>query len=274
MSKQPICSIIVPFEDQSAAASTLASMLESPAFRRFEVLLVGDGTGSAIPEALAVFSLHSDDRVRYYGEEKSGLIGHLRNVGIQHARTDWFYFVDSDCRLDPSALGRVEALISSRPRVSVFRGRNVFEAKGLLARLDASIRDERYSRHETFAYCPNLLVAKTVFAQLGLFNAVRPYGSDGDFARRIEDSDIAVEAKTEIAVLHNCSNSSLGVLRRWVRLGEARYHRYRNDKNVPLSTYFPSVYNLDRGLPHNAGVLLLNICRAVGMIRAWLYDRR
>jgi len=271
-STQPKFSIIIPFQNVDAVVVTLHSIFSSKHVGACEIILVGDGTGPQLPEIVsAALANGVACRVSYIGMEKSGRIGHLRNLGIDLTTTDWFYFVDSDCVLEPTALSKVLEIITSSPTTRVFRGRNLFLARGIIARLDAQIRDERYSKKPTFAYCPNLIIARSVFEQLGPFDSTRTYGSDGDYARKIKESGIEVKARKDIALRHDCSNSALGVLGRWIRLGEARYHRYRGEL-VGWSDYFPDRFVLHRGLQFNFAIALLNLLRVVGLFKAWLHD--
>jgi glycosyltransferase involved in cell wall biosynthesis len=260
----PALSVIVPFRSDSVVV-TLASLSQCTEKEKFEVILVSDGLDRA---ALSFLEEHyASLEMKVVTTEKCGRIGHLRNLGIQQANSDCFYFIDSDCWLKEDAIARV---LAAKGSSKVLKGRNVFIGRNWISRLDAQLRDERYESNPEFAYCPNLMVHANVFEHLGFFNAQYTYGSDGEFAKRISERGIEVKYDREIVLYHDVTENFTGVFRKWMNYGEARYYRYQNEavKNK-LSTYFPNLFNLKRGALYNGTALMCDIGRALGMLRAW-----
>lgn len=257
-------SVIIPFCCNSVN-NTLSSLSKCEAKEKCEIIVVSDGLNGTDLNFLEKY--HSKLDLKVVVSDKCGKIGHLRNLGIRRASTNYFYFIDSDCWLEMDAIAKV---IATKKKARVLKGRNVFIGRNWISRLDAQLRDERYESNPNFAYCPNLMVQANVFEQLGNFNSQCTYGSDGEFAKRISESEIEVIYEREIVLYHDCTNSFGGVFRKWMKMGEARYYRYQNEYvENKLVTYFPDLFNHKRGFIYNGIALLCDIGRAIGMLKAW-----
>lgn len=257
-------SVIIPFRSESVIA-TLNSLSKCEDKEKCEVILVSDGLHGTALNFLGKY--HKRLKVKVIVSDKCGRIGLLRNLGIQKANSNCFYFVDSDCWLEKDAVAMV---IAAQKKSRVLKGSNVFIGRNWISRLDAQLRDERYESNPKFAYCPNLMVNANVFDQIGLFNSQRTYGSDGEFAKCISESNIEVKYDSKIILYHDCTDSIVGVFRKWMKMGEGRYYRYQNEYvENNLSTYFPYLFNIKRGLPYNLTAFMCDIGRALGMLRAW-----
>lgn len=233
-----------------------------------ETIIISDGRepGEGVSPMLGSYP-----GVRLLSVEKCGRIGFLRNVGVGVARAPWCYFVDSDCVVQKDAIVRLIAVLGTG---QVIRGRNVFHGHNWISRLDAEIRDERYSKNPTFAYCPNLAVRRDVFDAHGLFDPTLKYGSDGDFAKRLAGLHVEVQYRPEVVVAHECTDTVRGVFGKWMNYGEARYYRYRGEHvERKLATYFPNLFSARRGLGYNLAAVMCDVGRAAGMVRGYARAR-
>lgn len=256
---KPRLSIVIPFHDDSVK-KTLDSLSRCDYVDQCEIILVADGTVT-----LNLIEPYAN-KPKLLFREKTGKIGYLRNCGVAAATASRIYFVDSDCTVQPDVI----KLILSHEDYPVVKGKNVFYGSNFLSKLDAAIRDERYSRSIDFAYCPNLAIDKKVFNLLGRFNEERTYGSDGEFAKQIQLAGIKVYYNPFCIVHHDVTNRTLRIFQKWQLLGEARFYRYRNEPVTNwLTTYFPDSFNRSRGILFNVGIALCNCCRAIGIIRAF-----
>ncbi|MGZ5472190.1 MAG: glycosyltransferase family 2 protein [Methylobacter sp.] len=261
---KPMLSIIIPFHNDSVK-KTLLSLETCQYINDCEIVLVSDGLSETDIDFLNMFKSKFD--IKLIIENKCGRIGHLRNLGIAIAETDYFYFIDSDCTLNTDVLMMIMKQI---PEDLILKGKNIFVGRNWISALDSQLRDERYKSRPNFAYCPNLVVHRSIFDRLGLFNSELTYGSDGDFAKRVSEIKLEVKYNENITIYHDCTNNFLGVLKKWAKLGEARYYRYKNEMvENKLSTYFPDPFNFRRGVFYNITLLISNICRAIGIFRAW-----
>jgi glycosyltransferase involved in cell wall biosynthesis len=259
----PALSVIIPFHSTTVSA-VLESLLKAARISECEIILVSDGLSKTSLTFLDDFQPRLN--LILIESKKIGRIGALRNLGIREARSVSCYFIDSDCQVREDVL---EKIIAMEHRYPVVRGRNVFIGSNAISRLDAQIRQERYESNPFYAYCPNLVVRKDVFEGVGFYNDQYTYGSDGEFAKRLIEHHMPVHYASDLQIAHDCTDSFVGIFRKWMRYGEARYLRYQGQYvEHRLRTYFPNLYNMKRGVVYNATAALCNVGRAVGIAKA------
>lgn len=99
---QPLISIIIPvYNAQQYLRRCLDSVL-SQSFENFELLLIDDGskdTSGIICDEYA----KRDMRIRVFHKVNGG-VSSARNVGLEHAKGEWIYFVDADDEVLPNGL--------------------------------------------------------------------------------------------------------------------------------------------------------------------------
>lgn len=91
---KPTFSIIVPVYNTEAYLRPCLDSIVAQTYADFEVIMVDDGSddGSA---AICKEYTESDNRFSYYFKENGG-VSSARNVGIEKARGEWLFFIDSD----------------------------------------------------------------------------------------------------------------------------------------------------------------------------------
>lgn len=107
-SENPKISIIVPIYNTERYLPHCIDSILRQSFRDFELLLIDDGSkdgSGAICDEYAV----NDERVKVYHQENQG-VSVARNVGLEHAKGEWIYFVDADDEVLPEG---IEALIKT-----------------------------------------------------------------------------------------------------------------------------------------------------------------
>lgn len=101
-------SVIVPVYNAMPFLADLLTSLEDQTLDEsdFEVVFVDDGSTDSGPEVLDAYATtHPNAHVIH--QENSGWAGKPRNVGMDHARGEYFFFVDADDRLGSEALQRL-----------------------------------------------------------------------------------------------------------------------------------------------------------------------
>jgi len=101
-------SVIVPVYNAMPFLADLLTSLDDQTLdvSEFEVVFVDDGSTDSSPEVLDSYvAAHPNARVIH--QENSGWAGKPRNVGMDHARGEYFFFVDADDRLGHEALQRL-----------------------------------------------------------------------------------------------------------------------------------------------------------------------
>ena len=91
-------SLIVPVYNRPDEIADLLESLDHQTDRGFELVLVEDGSTVPCREIVDRYAAHFD--IQYFAKGNEGR-SIARNYGMDHAKGDYFVFVDSDCILPP-----------------------------------------------------------------------------------------------------------------------------------------------------------------------------
>lgn len=106
-------SIIVPVFNRPDEVKELMASLACQTDRGFEVVIVEDG--STIPCKAEAEEYSSAVALQYFFKDNEGR-SPARNFGMEHARGDYFVFVDSDCILPPDYIEMLRNALTERWR--------------------------------------------------------------------------------------------------------------------------------------------------------------
>ena len=98
-------SVIVPVFNTERYLRTCLNSLASQTFSDFEAILVDDGSTDA-SFAICKEFCEKDDRFRVL-QKKNGGASSARNLGLEHARGEYVYFLDSDDEISDSTLHKL-----------------------------------------------------------------------------------------------------------------------------------------------------------------------
>jgi glycosyltransferase involved in cell wall biosynthesis len=97
--------VIIPTFNRAENLRRCLKSLENQTFKEFEVIVCDDGSTD---HTKAVVDYYQDKlKLKYFYEENWGGPARPRNIGVDHASTDWILFVDSD---DCFAENKIEVL--------------------------------------------------------------------------------------------------------------------------------------------------------------------
>ncbi len=100
--EKPIISIIVPVYNTARYVHACIDSVLTQSFSNLELLLVDDGSTDGSGDICDECSGH-DERIRVFHQENSG-VSSARNKGLEEARGEWLFFLDSDDLLPDRAL--------------------------------------------------------------------------------------------------------------------------------------------------------------------------
>ncbi len=107
----PIVSIIIPVYNTSQFLSRSIESVLNQSFGDFELILVDDGSTDGSGEICESYA-RRDCRVNVL-HQKNGGVSSARNSGLDYAKGDWIFFVDSDDEVLPDGLQVLVNLISN-----------------------------------------------------------------------------------------------------------------------------------------------------------------
>ena len=111
VNNEPLISVIVPVYNVMNYLEECVNSIRLQAYRNLEIILVNDGSTDDSKQICQKL-LAEESRIRYYEKENSGL-SDTRNVGIEHAKGEYFMFVDSDDTLESTALTHLYHLMQN-----------------------------------------------------------------------------------------------------------------------------------------------------------------
>lgn len=121
----------------------------------YEIILVDDGSTDGVsPELCDRYALASPDRIRVIHQKNQGL-GGARNTGLEAARGEYLFFVDSDDRIVPHALSYLEGQIR-QTHADMYLFRLFYDRDGVLTPADPLRVPTDVVLHP--AQCPELLL--------------------------------------------------------------------------------------------------------------------
>jgi glycosyltransferase involved in cell wall biosynthesis/GT2 family glycosyltransferase len=121
-SLSPAVSIITPYYNTGEIFLETARSVFQQSLQQWEWLIINDGSDD--PEALQVLNLfrEKDPRIRVIDLPSNRGLPAARNKGIQEARSDLLFFLDSDDLIEPTALEKMAWCLISYPECGFCKG--------------------------------------------------------------------------------------------------------------------------------------------------------
>jgi glycosyltransferase involved in cell wall biosynthesis len=120
----PEVSVVVIFKDAGDFLTEAVESVRAQTFRRWEVLLVDDGSTDSSTAIAQRYAEQDGGRVRYLAHPGHANLGMsaTRNLGVSSARGEFVAFLDADDALVATALEQQVAVLRSHPRVGMVYG--------------------------------------------------------------------------------------------------------------------------------------------------------
>ena len=115
---EPVVSVIIPCYNQARFLSEAIEGVLDQTYRRFEVIVVDDGSSDNTSEVAARYP-----GVRCYRQQNQGLAA-TRNRGLSQSTGDYLVFLDADDRLLPEALAVAVQSLDAHPECAFVYGRS------------------------------------------------------------------------------------------------------------------------------------------------------
>src|SRR6478609_11561206 len=114
-----LVSIIVPTYNRAhLIGETIQSVIDQ-SYKNWELIIVDDGSADNTNERIEKFN---DKRIRFHRVEHSGVLGKVRNAGINFSKGELIAFLDSDDLWMPNKLEHQLSLMKDYPQASFIFG--------------------------------------------------------------------------------------------------------------------------------------------------------
>ena len=115
--EEPFVSVVIPVYNSGRYLSDSIQSALNQTLKNIEVIVVDDGSTDNSASVVHQFA-EKDSRVRGVFKENEG-VSSARNVGLEMARGEYVYFLDSDDYIDPSTL-EFSCEVSQRNNLDIF----------------------------------------------------------------------------------------------------------------------------------------------------------
>jgi glycosyltransferase involved in cell wall biosynthesis len=180
-----LVSVVIPvFNGQAFLAEAIESVLAQH-YRPLEVITVDDGSSDDSPQILARYA-----ELRVVRQANTGCTG-ARNRGVAESRGELIAFIDQDDRWRPDKLRRQVEALRAAPEAGYTLGHiALFLEPGCPMPTWMGSRGWLVGTQRV-GYMPGtMLIRRTLFDRLGLFDARFHIGSDADWLVRARDAAV------------------------------------------------------------------------------------
>jgi len=203
-------SIIVPVYNRPDEADELLKSLTEQTVKNFELVLVEDGSDK--PSTDAVNKYKSQIDINYISNKPNTGRSDTRNVGMQHAKGNYFVFFDSDCVIPPNYFEVLGKYLED-DYADCFGGPdNAHESFSDVQKAinyamtsfwtTGGIRGGKVNMEKFVPRTFNMGFSREVYLAVGGFNQHIDYGEDMDMSARIRKSGFSIKLYHNAFVYH------------------------------------------------------------------------
>ena len=188
--RKRLISVVIPtFNREDLIKDAINTVLEQ-VYQNFEIIIIDDGSTDNTSEVVKSFD---DARIKYIYQENAG-ISKARNKGIEDASGEYIAFLDSDDLWHPEKLEKQVSVLDKDPDVDLLSNNSQYMTfqndiieikKNYVKSQKENISLILLDPDKVFTGTPTLLVRKTIFEKVGLFDETVTFCEDWDLFFRI-----------------------------------------------------------------------------------------
>jgi glycosyltransferase involved in cell wall biosynthesis len=187
----PLVTAIVPTYRRADLVTRALESVIKQTYRPLELIAVDDGSGDETPEVLAAFEERAKEagvEYRWFTKDNGG-VSLARNHGMEHARGEYFAFLDDDDEWLPPKVERQVALMQEHPEAGLSFTRYFHANKRDTPKPKLDYLKEGWVFAETCdgtsrAHLQTIMITREAFEITGGFSDIRCW-EDSEFALRL-----------------------------------------------------------------------------------------
>lgn len=268
-------SFIIPVCDDTRVINTVESFLDCTGSNQCECLIVCNGSSNKT-RALLLDSFSNNQNIRILYTKKKN-ISLARNIGVLKARGDFLIYIDSDCVFGDKYLGTLKGIHHNQ---DVIRGKTEYDlGKTVFDRNYAWIREYFNNTFTTNLYTPNLVVKKSLYDSIGLYNEELSGSEDTEWSQRFhEHKQFTAQYAPSLSITHGLDNPRKSH-RTWILYGLGQAYRAKkamifNNQSLrsSLSKAFSelTLVDVDQPLGRNLFILRYVFFKSLGFAYGWI----
>jgi len=244
-------SIIIPVFNRPDEVAELLESLVHQSFKKFEVILVEDGSTKTCKKEAEQFA--EKLIIQYYFKENSGQ-GFSRNFGFEKANGDYFIVFDSDCVIPKQYLETVDNFLNETSLDAYGGPDSADESFTLIQKAinysmtsiftTGGIRGKKTHASTYHPRSFNMGISRQVYEKTGGYKITR-MGEDIEFSIRIIENDFKVGLIEDAFVYHKRRTNLIQFYKQLHFFGRARINvsRFYSDE-IKLVHFFPLAFLL------------------------------
>ncbi|ELZ86149.1 glycosyltransferase AglI [Haloferax elongans ATCC BAA-1513] len=227
-SDRPRVSVIIPvYNDPEGIEDTLTALTNQtyPA-DKLELLPVDNGSTDNTREVIRQFAAENETVELVVEDEIQGSYA-ARNTGIERATGDVLAFVDADMYMDETWLETAVEAVEDAPYVGCNVELVVDGDETFAARFDSrtAFPIEQYITEQQYAPTCCLLVHRSVFEDVGPFDALLVSGGDSEFGNRVAQAGYDQQFAAGATLYHPVRDSFSSLVKKELRVGRGLCQR-------------------------------------------------
>jgi len=236
-------SIIVPSYNRSDEIQELLTSFTALDFEpsRLELIIADDGSKDDTAPLVKNYQEKLPFQLHFYSQTNQGP-GAARNMGMKHARGDFFIFIDSDCTVPPSWLKKIDQALN-QSQAEAFGGRDSFrkDFPDLLKAINYSMtsfittgglrgrKGKKLAKFYPRSF--NMGLSRNLYEKIGGFGSLR-HGQDIEYSHRMIKSGAKIVYIDDAIVYHKRRTSLKKFFRQVFNWGVARINLYKIDRSM------------------------------------------
>ncbi len=200
----PLISCVVPTYNSGRYLKEALESIFAQTYRSFEIIIADDGSTDDTQTIIASYC----DQIRFVKQTTSGPAA-TRNLGLSAAGGEFVAFLDADDLWHPEKLFRQMSFFQKFPELDLcLTYAKLFWAETLREE-KIQYRDHPRSQPIPGYSTTTLLVRRSIFDRIGLFDIQYWFGDATDWLSRAIEQDLIVEILPEVLTYHRMHESNL-----------------------------------------------------------------
>jgi glycosyltransferase involved in cell wall biosynthesis len=178
-------SVIIPTYNRLESLLRALDSVLGQSYKSFEIIVIDDGSTDKTADRIK--QNYSD--IKYIYQSNTG-VSAARNAGIKHSTGDWLGFLDSDDEWHKDKLMHQSTLLVKNPEYLIVHSDEIWIRNGI--RINQKKKHQKksgYIFHDCLRLCvispSSVIIHKSIFEDIGLFNQTLPACEDYDLWLRI-----------------------------------------------------------------------------------------
>lgn len=235
----PFISVIIPvYNDPDGIEDTLNSLVNQDySAERFEIIIADNGSNDSTIDVIKEYARNYPKLIKFVVEDKIRGSYAARNKGVKASRGEVIAFIDADMSVDANWLTEIAKSLKERQwyymacRVEIY-----YKNKSIYSKYNKmkGFPIERYVHESNYAPTCCLVVRKSVFDELGLFDSRLISSGDYEFGNRVHKSGYKLYYFNDIVIRHPARSTFRKLYNKYFRIGRG---------NLQVSMYYPDRYS-------------------------------